>query len=143
MRKSYYSTTFAQTADKVWSVIRDFNGFQWAEGVGQSHIENEKPNNAVGAIRDFRYYGKPSRQRLVAHSDAERCYSYESLEPLETIRSYKQTLRVAPIVDTNTAFVEWWAEFDAPDGEQDLWQKSLEQEFAKSLEKLRSYLAEQ
>jgi len=143
MAKSYYSTTFAQPADKVWAVIRDFNGFQWAEGVGESHIENRKPNNAVGAIRDFRYYDRTSRQRLVAHSDSDRCYSYESLEPLDTLRSYRQTLRVAPIVDTNTAFVEWSAEFDAPSEEQDRWQKCLTEESAKSLEKLRTYLAEQ
>jgi hypothetical protein len=143
MAKSYYSSTFAQTADQVWAVIRDFNGYQWAEGVGESHIENQKPNNAVGAIRDFRYYDRPSRQRLAAHSDADRCYSYESVEPLDTLRSYKQTLRVAPIVDTNTAFVEWSADFDAPIEEHDRWKKCLTEEAAKSLEKLRTYLAEQ
>jgi hypothetical protein len=66
MAKIYYSTTFAQTADKVWAVIRDFNGFQWAEGVGKSHIENRKDNNQVGAIRDFKYYDHVTRERLVA-----------------------------------------------------------------------------
>lgn len=143
MARSYYSTTFAQTADQVWSVVRDFNGQQWAEGVGESHIENHKPNNAVGAIREVQYYGRPSRQRLAAHSDADRCYSYESVEPFDVLQSYKQTLRVAPIVDTNTAFVEWWADFEAPTEVQELWNKYLADEFAKSLEKLRTYLAEQ
>jgi hypothetical protein len=143
MARSYYSTTFAQTADKVWAVIRDFNGFQWAEGVGESHIENQKPNNAVGAVRDFRFYDRTSRQCLVAHSDAERSYSYESVEPVDTLRSYRQTLRVAPIVDTNTAFVEWSADFEAPAEEHERWKKCLTEESAKSLEKLRAYLAEQ
>jgi hypothetical protein len=143
MARSYYSTTFAQTADKVWAVIRDFNGFQWAEGVGKSRIENRKANNEVGAVRDFRYYDRTTRQRLVAHSDTDRCYSYESVEPLDTLRSYRQTLRVAPIVDTSTAFVEWTAEFDAPAEEHERWQKCLTEEAAKSLEKLRTYLAEQ
>ena len=143
MARAYYSTTFAQTADKVWSVVRDFNGQQWAEGVGESHIENRKPNNEVGAVREIRFYDRPSRQRLLAHSDAERCYSYESVEPFETLRSYRQTLRVAPIVDTNTAFVEWWADFEAAPAQQERWNKYLSDEFAKSLEKLRTYLAEQ
>jgi hypothetical protein len=137
------SITFAQTADKVWSVIRDFNGFQWAEGVGMSHIENRKGNNQVGAVRDFKYYDHTTRQRLVAHSDTDKCYTYESVEPLDTLCSYRQTLRVAPIVDTNTAFVEWTAEFDTPAEEHDRWQKCLTEESAKSLEKLRTYLAEQ
>lgn len=143
MARSYYSTTFAQTADQVWSVIRDFNGQQWAEGVGESHIENRKPNNAVGAIREIRYYDHPSRQRLTALSDEDRCYSYESVEPFETLRAYRQTLRVAPIVDTNTAFVEWSADFEAATAEHARWNKYLSEEFAKSLEKLRTYLAEQ
>jgi hypothetical protein len=144
MARSYYSTTFAQSADKVWSVIRDFNGQQWAEGVGESHIDNSKPNNAVGAIREIRYRDHPSRQRLTAHSDAERCYSYESVDPFETLRSYRQTLRVAPIVDTNTAFVEWSADFETDSVEQEeRWNNYLTEAFGKSLEKLRTYLAEQ
>jgi hypothetical protein len=143
MAKSYYSTTYAQTADQVWSVIRDFNGQQWAEGVGESHIKNRKENNAVGAVREIRYYDRPSRQRLTAHSDNDRCYTYESVEPLDTLRFYRQTLRVAPIVDTNTAFVEWWADFEAPPAQEERWRKYLSGEFAKSLEKLRTYLAEQ
>jgi len=143
MARAYYSTTFPQSADTVWGVIGDFNGFQWAEGVGKSRIENRKANNEVGAVRDFRYYDRTTRQRLVAHSDADRCYSYESVEPLNTLRSYRQTLRVAPIVDTNMAFVEWTAEFDAPAEEHDRWQECLVEESRKSLEKLRTYLAEQ
>jgi hypothetical protein len=143
MTKVYYSTTFAQTADKVWEVIGDFNGFQWAEGVGLSHIENRKPNNAVGAIRDYKYRDHVIRERLVAHSDADTCYTYESVDPLDTLRSYRQTLRVAPIVDTGTAFVEWTTEFAASAEEQERWRKFLMDESAKSLEKLRTYLAEQ
>lgn len=143
MATAYYSTTFAQSADTVWAVIGDFNGFQWAEGVGSSRIENRKPQNEVGAVRDFRYYDRTARQRLVAHSNAARCYSYESVEPLDTLRSYRQTLRVAPIVDTNMAFVEWSTDFDAPAEECDRWQEWFIDESKKSLEKLRTYLAEQ
>jgi hypothetical protein len=143
MTKAYYSTTFAQSADTVWGVIGDFNGFQWAEGVGKSRIENRKTNNQLGAIRDYPYYDRTIRERLVTHSADDRCYSYESVEPLDTLRSYRQTLRVAPIVDTNTAFVEWSSEFDTPAEEQERWRDWLVDECKKSLEKLRTYLAEQ
>jgi hypothetical protein len=140
MTTSYYSTVFEQTADEVWAVIRNFDSYQWAEGVGPSRIENDKPGNAVGAIRSFRYYDAPSRQRLVAHSDTERSYSYESAEPFDTLRYYRLTLRVAPIVDGNKAFVEWSAEFDAS-RDADRWSEKLTSEFAKSLNKLRTRLA--
>jgi hypothetical protein len=52
-------------------------------------------------------------------------------------------LRVAPIVDTNTAFVEWSADFESAIEEQEHWNKYFTEEFKKSLEKLRTYLAEQ
>lgn len=143
MNKTYYSTTFPQSADKVWTVIGDFNGFQWAEGVGKSSIENQKGNNDAGAIREFHYHNRPVRERLIAHSNTDRCYRYESVEPMDSLKSYRQTLRVAPIVDTNTSFVEWITEFDAPSGERELWEKVLQEECARSLEKLRAYLAEQ
>lgn len=143
MNKAYFSTTFAQSADKVWAVVGDFNGFQWAEGVGRSSIENRKHNNEVGAVRAYRYGGRSIQERLVAHSNEDRCYSYESVEPRDSIRFYRQTLRVAPIVDTDTAFLEWTTEFDGPAQEQELWQKAFQEECAESLEKLRTYLAEQ
>src|SRR5688572_9931306 len=143
MNKAYYSTTFAQSADKVWSVIGDFNGFQWAKGVGKSLIENQKRNNDVGAVRDFQYRGRSIRQRLLAHSNQERAYSYASVEPMDSLKFYRQTLRVAPVMDTNTAFVEWSTEFDAPEPESALWEQIFRDECARSLEKLRAYLAEQ
>ena len=68
---------------------------------------------------------------------------YESMAPMDSLTSYRQTLRVAPIVDTNTSFVEWITQFDAPEGERELWEKVLQEECAQSLEKLRTYLAEQ
>ena len=143
MNKTYYSTTFPQSADKVWAVIGDFNGYQWAEGVGKSSIENRKGNNDIGAIREFGYHNRQVRERLVAHSNADRSYTYESMAPMDSLTSYRQTLRVAPIVDTNTSFVEWITQFDAPEGERELWEKVLQEECAQSLEKLRTYLAEQ
>jgi hypothetical protein len=132
--KVYYSTTFAPTANKVWEVIGDFNGCQWAEGVGMSHIENRKPNNALGAIRDYKYRDHVLRGQV---------YTYESVEPLDTFRSYRQTLRVAPTVDTATPFVEWTTDFDAPAAETRALAEFLMDESAKSLDKVRTYLAEQ
>ena len=53
MAKSYYSTAFDQSADAVWCVIRDFNNYPvWVDGAGQSHIEDGKSGDSVGAIRN-------------------------------------------------------------------------------------------
>jgi hypothetical protein len=43
MAKSYYSTVFAQTADQIWAVIRDFSNYTvWVEGVSETFIEEGK-----------------------------------------------------------------------------------------------------
>ena len=42
MARSYYSTVVDAPADRVWSVVRDFNGLStwWSSNVSESHIEN-------------------------------------------------------------------------------------------------------
>jgi Polyketide cyclase / dehydrase and lipid transport len=113
MTKVYYSTVIDQTADRVWSVIRDFNSYPvWVEGISESHIEEGKSGDAVGAIRNFDAGGTRIRQRLLAHSDLDRFYVFESCEPLGAISYYQGTGRVTPIVDGNRAFVEWSTVFD-------------------------------
>ena len=54
MTKVTYSTVFEQTADQVWAVIRDFNSYPvWVASVTESHIEDSKSGDSVGAIRNF------------------------------------------------------------------------------------------
>jgi hypothetical protein len=118
MNKVYYSTVIDQTADRVWSVIRDFNSYPvWVEGINESHIEDGRAGDAVGAIRNFSNGDARIRQRLLAHSDLARSYTFESCEPLGAITYYLGTARVTPIVDGSRAFVEWSTVFDCPDAE--------------------------
>ena len=120
MNVVYYSTVIDETADRVWSVIRDFNSYPvWVEGISESHIEEGKAGDAVGAIRNFSNGHTRIRQRLLAHSDVDRFYTFESCEPLGAITYYRGTGRVTPIVDGNRAFVEWSTVFDCPDAERD------------------------
>ena len=145
MAKSYYSTVFERTADEVWAVVRDFGDYTWAETVSESHIENGKAGDAVGAVRvarlgDTNIY---HRQRLLAHSDLDRFLTYEFCEPYPyPVRIYHATLRVTPIVDGNRAFVEWWAMFDCEAAEHEHWTNYFAQEvFAKLLKSLSARLA--
>jgi Polyketide cyclase / dehydrase and lipid transport len=67
MNKFYYSTVIDQPADRVWSLIRDFNSYPvWVEGIKESHIEDGKAGDAVGAIRNFSNGNARIRQRLLA-----------------------------------------------------------------------------
>jgi hypothetical protein len=82
----------------------------WVDGAGESHIENGRSGDAVGAVRNVLYDGKRLRQRLVALSDADRTQTYEFCDETSIpVRNYRASLRIIPIVDGNHGFVEWWA----------------------------------
>ncbi|MBA2512986.1 MAG: SRPBCC family protein [Solirubrobacterales bacterium] len=71
-------------APQVWAVVRDFNSYpMWVDGVEDSHIEEDLSGTTVGGIRNFAMGGFRTRQRLLAHSDLERFFTYESCGPVE------------------------------------------------------------
>jgi hypothetical protein len=141
MTKVHYSTVLEQTADQVWAVLRDFNSYPvWVESVTESHIEESKSGDAVGCIRNFAEYGTRIRQRLVAHSDVDRFYTYESCEPLGSITHYQGTGRVTPVVEGNRAFVEWSITFECPTEEQPNCTRLLEEAMPRWLKSLGAVL---
>jgi hypothetical protein len=143
MARSYYSTVFDRPAAGVWAAIRAFDHYAWAGVAGDIIIEDGKAGDQVGAVRRISAGAKVNRQILLAHSDIDRSYTYALCEPAPfPVRDYTATIRVAPVVDTGTAFVEWWATFDCAAEERDHWTRYFEQEgFAKWLESLRRYMA--
>jgi hypothetical protein len=127
---AYYSETLDRPAPMVWDVVRDFNSYPaWVNGVEDSHIEDDLSGTAVGAVRNFGMGGARIRQRLVAHSDAERFFTYESCAPLEIevsgtariLRRYQGTLRLRPIIAGDRCLVEWSSEYACPHEDADYW----------------------
>ena len=142
MAKAYYSTIFAQPADAVWSVIRDFNNYPvWVDGAGESVIEDGRSGDAVGCVRDVLYNGVRRRQRLLALSDAERSqtYAFDGATPLP-VRTFEATIRITPVIDGDLAFVEWWASFDCAAEDHDARVTFFREAFAGWLESLRRHL---
>ena len=143
MAKSYYSTVFAQPADTVWSVIRDFNNYPvWVDGAGESEIEAGKSGDTVGAIRNVLYNGNRRRQKLLALSDVDRLqtYAFEGETPLP-VQNFQATLRVTPVIDGDRAFVEWWTTFDCEADKHDERIAFFRDAFAGWLESLRRHMA--
>ena len=141
MPTSYYSTIFTQSADTVWSVVRDFNAYPvWVDGAGASEIENGKSGDAVGAVRRVLYNGRTIRQRLLGQSDVERAQTYAFAEEALPVSNYRATIRVTPVVDGDRAFVEWWATFDCDAGEREQRTAFFQAAFAGWLESLRRNL---
>lgn len=122
MPRAYCSTVIEHSAAAVWRTIRDFGHYSWAGTGVEADMEGGKSGDAVGGVRRVNTPGQPMRQRLLAHSDVDRCYSYELCEPVPyPVRDYRATLRVTPVTDGDRAFVEWWATFDCAEDEREQW----------------------
>jgi hypothetical protein len=142
MAKSYYSVILNHPVQDVWAVIRRFDHYAWAGVEGETLIEKGKAGDQVSAIRRFIIGDRTIRQVLLAHSDLDRSYTYAFCDPIPfPVRNYAATIRVLPIVESNTALVEWWATFDCAAEEYDQWVNYFEKEgFAKWLGALRSFM---
>ena len=143
MAKSYYSLALDHSAEDVWSVIRPFDHYAWAGVESETVIEAGKAGDQVSAIRRITMGDKVIRQILLAHSDVDRAYTYALCDPSPfPVRNYVATIHVAPIVETNKAFVEWSATFDCAAEEYDHWTNYFEKDgFARWLAALRRFMA--
>src|SRR4051812_12166458 len=126
MAEAFYSVVLDHPAEAVWSVIRRFGHYGWAGVDAETVIEDGKAEAEVGAVRNVTMPGRAIRQKLLAHSDRERCYTYSFLEPAP-VPNYVATIRVTPVAETGQAFVDWRASFDCAPAERDRWVDQFEQ----------------
>lgn len=154
MHRAYYSSVLDQPANEVWSLVRDFNNYpRYIEGVTESVIEDGRRGDEVGAVRRFLYGDAWIRQRLLAHSDADRSFSYAGMEPFPfpgkggtaapAPIDYQGTLRLAPIVDGDRTFIEWFVEFEAEPSVSARWTDLLLELVPQWVDSLRRTLAGQ
>jgi len=141
MAEAFYSVVLDHPAEAVWSAIRPFGHYAWAGVEAETVIEEGRADTEVGAVRCVRMPGRTIRQKLLAHSDRERSYTYSFLEPAP-VRNYVATIRVTPVAETGQAFVDWRARFDCAPDERERWLDQFEQKgFAVWLAALRRFMS--
>jgi REDY-like protein HapK/Polyketide cyclase / dehydrase and lipid transport len=147
--RSYRSTILAQSADEVWAMIRDFNGYPaYIDGVTESILEDDKAGDEVGAVRCFIYNGDQLRQTLTGHSDADRWFTHAGCEPLQWPLegdvgpvTYENAIHVMPLSDGNRAFVEWWLDYYAEDpGDTARWKQYFDESLPEWFGSLQRHL---
>ena len=116
MAEVYTSSVIGAPAERVWAVIRDFNGLpEWHPAIAESRIEGGAPADQVGCVRAFRLKdGGHIRERLLALSDYDYSCTYAILESPMGVENYVATLKLTPITDGGRSFAEWSAAFDCP-----------------------------
>ncbi|TCP56907.1 ribosome-associated toxin RatA of RatAB toxin-antitoxin module [Tamaricihabitans halophyticus] len=120
MPRPYASGIVPADVDTVWQVVRDFNGLPtWHPGLTSSEIESGHGANEVGAVRKLTTPdGGLIRERLVTLDDTDRSYTYDILESPFPVRTYRSTIRLAPVTSTEETFVEWWCDFTSEEADE-------------------------
>ncbi|MCA3216337.1 MAG: SRPBCC family protein [Burkholderiales bacterium] len=120
MIRVYTSSVIDAPADRVWEVVRDFNGLpDWHPLIADSRIEGGLAADRVGCIRNFRTRdGGLIREQLLTLSDYDYECTYAILESPMGVDNYVATLKLTPITDGNRTFAEWSAEFDCDEARE-------------------------
>ena len=145
MVKVERSTVIDASLDRVWRVLRDFNGHdRWHPAVRESRIEAGRPGDAIGAVRRFRLAdGAVLRERLLTLSDAEKTFSYCLLDTPIPLLNYVAHVALHRVTDGERTFWRWTSEFDTPRGqERKLRTLVAEDVYMRGFAAIRKHLAE-
>ncbi|MGL4636674.1 MAG: SRPBCC family protein [Beijerinckiaceae bacterium] len=120
MPKVIRSAVLDVPVDRLWAVLRDFNGHdQYHPVVDQSAIERGHPSDKVSCIRKFTLKdGSELREQLLSLSDLEMTYSYCLLDTPIPLFNYVSHVRLLPVTDGNRSFWRWESTFTTPPGRE-------------------------
>ncbi len=107
------STIIDAPTDRVWSVLRDFNGHdQWHPAVATSAIERGQSSDKIGCVRRFKLAdGSELREQLLSLSDFEQSFSYCLLDTPIPMFNYVAHVRLLPVTDGDRTFWRWECRF--------------------------------
>lgn len=116
----YESALVPAPAARVWEAVRDFNGLPgWHPLVVESRIEEARPADQVGCVRNFRLKdGGVVRERLLGLCDHSRACRYAIVESPMPVTDYVAVIRLLPVTEGERCFVEWRADFGCPAAER-------------------------
>lgn len=114
------STIIDAPVERLWSVLRDFNGHdRWHPIVARSEIERAYPSDRVGCVRRFVLRdGSELREQLLTLSDLEMTFSYCLLDTPIPLFNYVAHVRLLPVTDGNRSFWHWESRFTTPPGRE-------------------------
>jgi hypothetical protein len=114
MIEVYRSSVIAAPANRVWTLVRDFNAMpDWNATIRASRIE-DGPADRIGCRRVLTFDdGSVWTHALTGLSDAEMAVSYTIVGmPAVTripMRNYHATIRLEPVSDGDRCFIAWRA----------------------------------
>ncbi len=140
MPKVVRSTIIDAPVDRLWAVLRDFNGHdQYHPIVATSAIERGHSSDKIGCVRKFTLQdGSELREQLLALSDLEMTCSYCLLDTPIPLFNYVAHIRLLPVTDGNRSFWHWESRFTTPPGrEAELTEKVGNDVYSAGMEAVR------
>jgi hypothetical protein len=143
MTKAFVSSVINCPIERVWRVVRDFNGLPaWMAGMKDSVIEDGKAPDAVGAVRRLSMVGSSDklRERLEVLSDGDYLVTYSVLEGPLPVKKVVTSLRLRPITDVYATLGEWSSEFETAPGKEAEGTEFLNRVFTAGFRQLKRHL---
>ncbi len=118
MGKCYNSAVIEAPCEKVWETICNFHDLSWAAGVvTEVEAEGDLKGDQVGAKRII---NDAFHETLLTLDNQEHTFSYsidDGPEPLAkgSVSNYVGSVRLLPITESNTTFIEWQSTYESPD----------------------------
>lgn len=114
------STIIDASTERVWAVVRDFNGFdRWHPALATSAIERSQSADRIGCVRRVRLAdGSELREQLLALSDLEQSYSYCLLDTPIPLFNYVAHVQLMPVTDGDRTFWHWESRFTTRPGDE-------------------------
>lgn len=120
MSKVYCSAVVDAPVEKVWEIVREFNGLpEWHPMVTKSTIGNDLIGSAVGCVRTIELTdGGHMKERLLALNDLDHSSTFTIVNSALPLAHYLSELRLHRVTADERTFVEWVGQFDVADAEE-------------------------
>jgi uncharacterized membrane protein len=116
----YISDVIDAPVEKVWNVMRDFNGMpSYHPAISKSIIEAEDRSDRVGCVRRLTLSDGFVRERLLCMDDGNYAFTYEIIEGTLPVRGYVAGVRLHRVTAGDRTFAEWWADFQVVGADRD------------------------
>ena len=118
MGRCYNSVTLNASSDQVWETIKNFHDMSWATDViTKLEKVGENDGSTPGAKRIL---NDVFHETLLSIDEEGRVFTYAIADgpgPVskDSVQNYVGTVKVYPVTDDNTAFVEWQSTYESPD----------------------------
>ena len=114
------STIIDAPTDRVWALLRDFNGHdRWHPAVAKSAIERgQRRTSSAACAASSCATARSCASSLLTLSDLEQTFSYCLLDTPVPLFNYVAHVRLAPVTDGDRTFWDWRCSFTTRKGEE-------------------------